>query len=99
MHAAGSDTETGHALDMGAGEGADAIRLAKLGYQVDAVEVSPVACEKAERFARAEGVSITMRNEPIETADLAGNVCDLVLNVRSHIKLVASRRPEGTRPQ
>jgi SAM-dependent methyltransferase len=35
----------GVALDLGAGEGADAIRLAKLGYQVDAVEVSAVACE------------------------------------------------------
>lgn len=69
----------GHALDLGAGEGADAIRLAKLGYQVDAVEISAVACEKSERFARAEGVSISVRNEPIETADLTGTVYDLVL--------------------
>ena len=52
----------------GAGEGADAIRLAKLGYQVDAVEVSAVACEKIERFAKSEGVKITIRNGPVETA-------------------------------
>lgn len=69
----------GRALDLGAGEGADAIRLAKLGYQVDAIDLSAVACEKAERFARAEGVSIHVRNESVETADLARGPYDLVL--------------------
>ena len=59
------------ALDLGAGEGADAIRLAKLGYKVDAVEVSAVACEKIERFARSQGVRINVRNEPMETVDLS----------------------------
>ena len=64
----------GRALDLGAGEGADAIRLAKLGYRVDAVDLSAVACEKAEWFAHAEGVSISVRNEPIETVDLTGTL-------------------------
>ena len=68
----------GRALDLGAGEGSDAIRLASLGYAVDAIEVSPVACEKAERFARAQGVTISVRNEPIEAAALTG-AYDLVL--------------------
>jgi SAM-dependent methyltransferase len=69
----------GAALDLGAGEGADAIRLAKLGYQVDAVEVSPVACEKIERFARSQGVRVTVRNEPAETARLPAARYDVVL--------------------
>jgi 2-polyprenyl-3-methyl-5-hydroxy-6-metoxy-1,4-benzoquinol methylase len=69
----------GRALDLGAGEGADAIRLAKLGYEVDAIDVSTVACEKAKRFARAEGVTISVRNEPVETAALTGTPYDLVL--------------------
>lgn len=69
----------GTALDLGAGEGSDAIRLARLGYQVDAIDASPVACEKAERFARAEGVRLSIRCEPIETADLTADTYDLVL--------------------
>ena len=68
----------GRALDLGAGEGADAIRLALLGYQVDAIDASAVACEKAERFARAERTSISVRCEPIETASLTGTY-DIVL--------------------
>lgn len=68
----------GRALDLGAGEGADSIRLARLGYQVDAIDASAVACEKAERFARAEGVDVTVRCEPIETTSLTGTY-DIVL--------------------
>lgn len=77
--AAAASRVPGRALDLGAGEGADAIRLARLGYEVDAVEVSAVACEKTERFARSEGVTITIRNEPVETARLPAGRYDIVL--------------------
>lgn len=48
----------GRALDLGAGEGADAIRLALLGYEVVAVEASEVGAAKLEDFARAAGASV-----------------------------------------
>jgi SAM-dependent methyltransferase len=48
----------GRALDIGAGEGSDAIRLALLGYEVDAVEVSSVAAKKIECFAEEAGVKV-----------------------------------------
>jgi SAM-dependent methyltransferase len=51
----------GRALDLGAGEGADAIRLAKLGYQVDAVEVSTVGAKKIEHFAEQADVDAKVR--------------------------------------
>jgi SAM-dependent methyltransferase len=46
-----ADRSPGRALDIGAGEGTDAIRLALLGYAVDAVEVSKKGAEKIEHFA------------------------------------------------
>jgi SAM-dependent methyltransferase len=48
----------GRALDIGAGEGSDAIRLALLGYAVDAVEVSKKGVEKIERFAAEAGAAL-----------------------------------------
>lgn len=42
----------GRALDLGAGEGSDAIRLALLGYEVHAVEVSSIGAKKIKNFAR-----------------------------------------------
>jgi SAM-dependent methyltransferase len=74
----------GRALDLGSGEGADAIRLARLGYQVDAIDASAVACEKAERFARAERTSISIRCEPIETAILTGTYDVVLMNGSLH---------------
>jgi SAM-dependent methyltransferase len=69
----------GRALDLGAGEGADAIRLAKLGYEVDVVELSAVACEKIELFARIEQTRVNVRNESMLTAVLEPGVYDLVV--------------------
>jgi SAM-dependent methyltransferase len=51
-----TDRPPGRALDIGAGEGADSIRLAHLGYHVDAVEISSVGAQKISAFASAEGV-------------------------------------------
>jgi tellurite methyltransferase len=53
------------ALDLGAGEGADSVRLALLDYDVTAVEISPEAVKKIERFAAEAGIDIIT-----ETADI-----------------------------
>jgi SAM-dependent methyltransferase len=48
----------GRALDIGTGEGTDAIRLARLGYEVDAFDVSEVAAEKVRQFAARANVKV-----------------------------------------
>ena len=82
--AAAAQRAPGRALDLGSGEGADAIKLARLGYQVDAIDVSAVACDKAERFARTEGTPISVRCEPIETAILTGTYDVVLMNGSLH---------------
>ena len=46
----------GSALDLGSGEGADAIWLARQGWRVTAVDVSQIALDRAGRHAVAAGV-------------------------------------------
>lgn len=62
----------GRALDLGAGEGSDAIRLALLGYQVHAVEISDVAAMKIERFAAAVGTDLKVIVGDIASHDFSG---------------------------
>lgn len=49
----------GRALDVGCGEGADAIWLAQRGWDVTAVDVSVVAVGRARAAAEAAGVAVT----------------------------------------
>jgi len=48
----------GRVLDVGCGEGADAVWLARGGWDVTALDVSGLALERAARHARDAGVSI-----------------------------------------
>ncbi|MQW75859.1 methyltransferase domain-containing protein [Nocardioides sp. dk4132] len=69
-HAAG--LAPGTALDVGCGEGADAVWLARRGWQVTGVDVSAVALERAaQHAAEAEGVTerCTWRQVDLLAAD------------------------------
>jgi len=46
-----ADLEPGTAIDLGAGEGRNAVWLASLGWQATAVDLSAVALEKGEKLA------------------------------------------------
>lgn len=69
----------GRALDLGCGEGADAVWLAEHGWTVVAVDVSPTALGRAQAGAEARGVADRIT---VECHDLPGSfpagVFDLV---------------------
>ncbi|MCK9872193.1 methyltransferase domain-containing protein [Nocardiopsis dassonvillei] len=50
-----ADLEPGRALDVGGGEGADAIWLAERGWRVTALDISTVALDKGAAHARERG--------------------------------------------
>jgi SAM-dependent methyltransferase len=53
----------GRALDVGCGEGADAIWLARSGWEVVAADISSVALERGARHARDSGPDVPERIE------------------------------------
>lgn len=68
----------GRALDVGCGEGADAVWLARGGWQVTALDVSRVALDRAERHARDAGVQVTWVHAGLVEAGLPTGGFDLV---------------------
>ncbi len=68
----------GRALDVGCGEGADAIWLASGGWDVTAIEVSGVALERAAAQARAAGVAVRWVHAGLAEAGLPPASYDLV---------------------
>ncbi len=70
---------SGRALDLGCGEGRNAVWLAEQGWQVTAVDFSEVGLDKARRLASARGVRITWVLADVTTYRPKADAYDLVL--------------------
>ena len=68
----------GRALDVGCGEGADAVWLAQQGWEVTALDVSAVALERAASGAREAGVEVRWVHAGLLEAGLPEAAFDLV---------------------
>lgn len=68
----------GRALDVGCGEGADAVWLAKAGWDVTALDVSGVALARAAKHASDAGVTVEVLHSGLVEAGLAAGSYDLV---------------------
>lgn len=73
-----SSLPPGRALDVGCGEGADAVWLARRGWQVTALDVSQVALQRAAGHARSAGVEVQWLHAGLLDAELATDGYDLV---------------------
>jgi SAM-dependent methyltransferase len=68
----------GRALDVGCGEGADAIWLASLGWQVTAIDVAEVALRRARAAADRANVEVEWLHAALLEAALPAGGYDLV---------------------
>lgn len=71
--------EPGRALDVGCGEGADAVWLAQQGWEVTGLEVSEVALERAAARAEQAGVTVRWIHSGLAEAVLSPGAFDLVV--------------------
>jgi SAM-dependent methyltransferase len=84
-----ADLPPGRAVDLGAGEGRNAIHLAKLGWEVTAVDFSQVALDKG----RAVADDLPIRWECADaTTWVAPEPVDLVLEAYLHVPPAARRQ-------
>ena len=75
----------GRALDLGAGEGRNAIWLAERGWQVTAADFSGVALAKAAKLAASRGVSIDWVQADLTVYQPPAGYYDLVLLAYVHL--------------
>lgn len=69
------------ALSVADGEGRNSVWLAEQGLQVSALEISPVAVEKARKLAAGRGVFVDFQVADLLTWDWPASAYDLVLGV------------------
>ena len=68
------------AIDLGAGEGHDAIFFAQNGFDTLAVDVAPNGLKKAVRLAEESGVEVRVQQGDIDTFELVGG-WDLIYSI------------------
>ncbi|WP_353808757.1 class I SAM-dependent methyltransferase [Agromyces sp. SYSU T00194] len=73
-----ADHAPGTALDVGSGEGGDAVWLAQHGWTVTGLDLSSVAIERARRAAAGAGVAVEWLVGSIADGPLPGRTFDLV---------------------
>lgn len=73
-----SKLKPARAVDVGCGEGADAVWLAGQGWQVTALDVSSLALQRAKHAADSAGAAITWLHAGLEDAELPEGEFDLV---------------------
>ena len=108
LAAEAADLAPGRALDVGSGEGADAIWLAEHGWQVTGLDFSVVALERAAGHAEraAVGASTDWRHVDVRDFDAGTERWDLVSSQFMHLpdggmpdltrRLAAAVAPGGT---
>ena len=74
-----ADLPARRALDVGCGEGADAVWLARRGWDVTALDVSKVALDRAAAAAEDAGVAVRWLHAGLLEADLAAGGFELVI--------------------
>lgn len=75
----------GRLLGLGEGEGRNAVFLAGQGFQVTALDQSPVGLDKALRLAERHGVALETRNADLLVADLGQAQWDGIYNIFCHL--------------
>ncbi|MEH0861875.1 MULTISPECIES: class I SAM-dependent methyltransferase [Halobacteriovorax] len=66
-------------LDIGMGEGRNAVFLATKGYKVTGVDISSVAIEKSLKLARQAGVRIKTIHKSVDHLKIADNSLDAII--------------------
>lgn len=77
----------GRAIFLGEGEGRNAVYAAKLGWQVDAVDFSSSAKDKALKLAKENNVKINYAVSDLNDYDFKENDYDLVVMIFLHLPL------------
>jgi len=71
----------GRALDIACGKGRNALFLARHGFDVTAIDISPVALEIAQSRAVERGLSVSWQQHDLEEIRLGEDCYDMVVNL------------------
>lgn len=82
----------GRVLCLADGEGRNSVWLARQGYEVTSVDLSPVGVEKAKRLAARHGVNVNAIAADLADFDIEENHWQGIVAIYAHVPLATRKR-------
>ncbi len=92
------DLPRGRALDVATGLGRNALFLARAGYRVDAIDISPTGLRAAQRRARRRGLRVRWIEADLDAYQIPKAQYDLVVNAFFLRRRLLSALKSAVRP-
>ena len=75
------EIQPGRALDIATGKGRNALFLAEKGFTVDAIDISEVGLQQAQRQAEKQGLTLNLIQADLTRFEFPDSAYDLILNI------------------
>jgi len=75
------EIQPGRALDIATGKGRNALFLAEQGFTVDAIDISEVGLQQAQRQAEKQGLTLNLVQADLASFEFPDSAYDLILNI------------------
>ena len=89
---------TGRALDIATGKGRNALFLAEQGFTVDAIDISAVGLQQAQRQAEKQGLTLNLLQADLASFEFPDSAYDLVLNINFLLRSLVPKIKNALRP-
>jgi len=92
------EIQPGRALDIATGKGRNALFLAEQGFTVDAIDISAVGLQQAQRQAEQQGRTLNLVQADLERFEFPDSAYDLILNINFLLRSLVPKIKNALRP-
>jgi len=92
------EIQPGRALDIATGKGRNALFLAEKGFTVDAIDISEVGLQQAQRQAEKRGLTLNLLLADLESFEFPDSAYDLILNINFLLRSLIPKVKNALRP-
>ncbi len=92
------EIQHGRALDIATGKGRNALFLAEQGFMVDAIDISAVGLQQAQRQAEKQGLTLNWIQADLASCEFPDSAYDLILNINFLLRSLVPKIKNALRP-
>ncbi len=92
------EIQPGRALDIATGKGRNALFLAEKGFTVDAIDISEVGLQQAQRQAEKQGLTLNLIQADFASFEFPDSAYDLILNINFLLRSLVPKIQNALRP-